>query len=440
MEMPQIHPGETPDSFIARLLKDEEVVKNWPDEGSRVQACLSHVRKSMGAKGKNRRLRKVFPQFISLVPRGANKLPVIYKSDEETAEFNMAIAKSMNDEGELLAVVYSPDQRDAHGDIADAEVVKEMAHSYHKDGGQIDLRHNGKAIAPEDAFVAESFIVQKGDSRFDNITDYEGNPVGDLTGSWAVLIKVENEELRNLYRSGDWAGVSLSGPALVEYTEKAAREPKSKRLLTELAEHLGLSRSSAFQSITLTGEIDMTSEELQKALEESNKTLIEGVSKSLTNTLEQAGLVKSDENGNIVKADLSKSEETTETPKKDKSTQVQEPVFKGDITDPEDVQTFEYQRKRYDIEKEMDPSDADSVAGAAEELAELNKEYPEEIVKKAQTASPARGRRRAAPSNAPKDDQPDTTATVGVSKEDMTLIEKGRTMAAGINKSRGYDG
>lgn len=175
---------------------------------------------------KKTKIKRASISFISLCPRGKNCMPVLYKSqmpDENEhlvkAQFLTKIGEDFAEQGELLAVVWAPDVPDTDGDFAEADVVKAMAHDYMRNGGQIDVRHDGAALAKERAFVAESFIVSKGDERFSDFTDYDGEPV-DVTGSWAVVLKILDPELRKEYREGGWNGVSMFGTAEMEPIEK----------------------------------------------------------------------------------------------------------------------------------------------------------------------------------------------------------------------------
>ncbi len=177
-----------------------------------------------------RRMTKARVKFISLVPKGANRLPVVYKAD---GAFQMQmLCKDMTDKGELTAVVYAPEFRDSQGDIASADVIKDMAYAAAKEGVEIDVRHDGKPVGKDKAFIAESFIVQKGDSRFTDMADYDGNPV-DVTGAWGVVLKIEDEELKTAYRANKWNGVSLGGSAAT-VTEKL----RADQLIEGLAKHL----------------------------------------------------------------------------------------------------------------------------------------------------------------------------------------------------------
>lgn len=159
-----------------------------------------------------REILKAMISHISLCPRGANQIQTMYKADdghEENIVFD-TIVKDMTEQGELLAVVYAPDMVDSQGDTASAAVIKEAAYMFGAEGKGIDIRHNEKVLSPEKAYVAESFIIQKGDPRFADTKNYEDEVV-DVTGGWGVVFKIEDEDLRSKYRSGEWGGISMGG-------------------------------------------------------------------------------------------------------------------------------------------------------------------------------------------------------------------------------------
>ena len=156
-----------------------------------------------------KRLKNPKIKWVSLCPAGKNRLPVLFKED---GTFEMEMLSKMDPEGLLTALVYVPDLLDSDGEFADAKTVKEMAYSFQKEGGQLDLRHNGQALGKDRAWVAETFIVQKGDPRFEGFQTRSGEKV-DPAGSWGMIIKVEDQSLQKLYRDGEWHGVSLAGEA-----------------------------------------------------------------------------------------------------------------------------------------------------------------------------------------------------------------------------------
>jgi hypothetical protein len=150
-------------------------------------------------------------KFVSLCKRGKNRLPVLYKADDSTIEFQTLVkeAPAFDERGELLTLVYAPGVTDSDGDFAsDPEAIRSMAYSFMQNGAEIDVQHNGIALKKDQAFPAESFIVQKGDPRFSEWKDNDGNPV-DATGAWGAVFKINDPELRAKYRSGEWNGVSL---------------------------------------------------------------------------------------------------------------------------------------------------------------------------------------------------------------------------------------
>lgn len=162
-------------------------------------------------------------EFISLVKRGANRLRALYKSKDGSTFEAVCLQKFDEEKGELLNVVYAPEQRDSQGDIASAEVIKRaMERAARKGGPKIDVNHDGEDVGREKAFVAQSFLVDAGDTRFKNWANDAGQPV-NLAGAWATVIKIEDEELRNLARTGEIGAVSLGGTAVVVDDEEKAK-------------------------------------------------------------------------------------------------------------------------------------------------------------------------------------------------------------------------
>ena len=170
---------------------------------------------------KTRRILKAKISFLSLCPRGMNHIQTVYKTDdggEHKISLAMVIKDGMSEQGELLAVVYAPDMVDGEGDTATAKVIKEFAYDFAANGAGIDITHNEDVLPVEDAFIAESFIIQKEDSRFADTKDYDGNSI-NVTGGWGVVLKIANEGLRTAYREGEWGGISMGGLMLVDSDE-----------------------------------------------------------------------------------------------------------------------------------------------------------------------------------------------------------------------------
>lgn len=350
-----------------------------------------------------RRLTKADIKFISLCPRGANRLPVIYKSEDKTVDFDTICKASekFDDNGELTAIVYVPEFRDSEGDIASAVVIKEAMYEAARNGLNIDIRHNNVAVKKTDAFIAENFLIQKGDPRFDGMKDYSGKPV-DVTGGWAVVVKIEDATLRKAYRSGEWNGISMGGNAAVEMEKTADTDA----VLDRLAKLLNPRKD----------DFDMDKKELAELLAENNKALVEGVAKALKPEEKKVEVVE-------------KAIEILTAP----------PIFKGDMSKAADVQAHQLAVKKFNLAKGVDFADDASVTTYLAELAKLDAK-PEEkkVVEKSAREKEletelAEIRKQ---SNQPPPTEGTVVTTTTVTK-DEDLFARGRAMAAMANKTRG---
>lgn len=257
-----------------------------------------------------RRIKSARITFISLVPRGANQLPVLYKSADQTVQFDCLVKdERFAEHGELTAVVYAPETMDSQGDVASAEVIKQMAHDYMRNVGSVDLRHDTTALPREKVAVVENFIIQEGDPRFANQKDTKGRPV-NVTGGWGVVIKVDDPDLRRLYREGHWNGVSMFGPATVEPISKNAGS-----IADELAKRLSAGNHN-------DKEDDMDIKELEAALSKSNDSLVDRLVAGLAKALKPDAKAD-DKGGDANKPTIAKIE------------------FEGDPTNVEDIAKHE---------------------------------------------------------------------------------------------------
>lgn len=297
-----------------------------------------------------RRIKKAEVRFISLCPKGANKLPTMYKEDAPSKDGSVSFSAPLlmakdTDLGEILAVVYAPDMVDSQGEYASREVIREAMHSAAKTGFDVDIRHDGKALSKDDAYVAESFEIQKYDPRFKGMVDDDGNAV-DVSGGWGVLIKVDKPELRELYRQGKWSGVSMGGSYVPETLEKA-EESASRNILKRLAEALGLKYMYAHQNISLSGEIDMTGDELKKTLTENNAALAKSIVDGITAAL---------------KPGASTATPATTTDAAAPQVEDKPALFKGDPTDAKAVEAHLKSLEKQTLLKSVDWADPKSVA------------------------------------------------------------------------------
>lgn len=163
-----------------------------------------------------RRIKRGKITHVSLCRRAMNQLPVLMKSGDRV---QIDLLTKMQGEGLMHALVYVPDVVDAEGDVASGPVIKQMAHDFLANGGNIDIEHNLQVLGPERIRIAETFIVQKGDPRFAGWKDYQGRDV-NAEGSWALILKVLDPELRAAAERGELNGVSMFGQAEIETLQK----------------------------------------------------------------------------------------------------------------------------------------------------------------------------------------------------------------------------
>lgn len=160
--------------------------------------------------------------FLSLVkaPATGKGLTLKSKKPGERAQV-FELTKTDNDRMVAYGIVYAPDQVDAHGDQADDKAIRRAAYEFMREARlkNIDTEHSFTA---ELAFVAESWLVRKGDELFPD----------EPEGSWAVGIQIGDPDLWEKLKSGDLTGLSLAGIARMDpepsdpphttYTEKDA--------------------------------------------------------------------------------------------------------------------------------------------------------------------------------------------------------------------------
>lgn len=405
-----------------------------------------------------RRIKRAKIHTIALCKRGANRLPGIYKAEGEGLLFEALIVKDdrLLGEGLLTSVVYAPEMRDSQGDIASAAVIKDMAHGFFREGGELNLSHDGKPISKKDAYPAESFVIQKGDPRFANATDRDGNSV-DVAGGWGVVIKLESEELRKKYASGEWDGVSMEGSGEFE-----ASTAKTDDFLNALAKRLGLNT---------TEEIDMDPKELVALIkseiatalsaalkkEETGADGLDPIAKSLfpnDDTKAKVAhaaiqLAKAEGKGGdaLVKA----ATDATAEPEADAKAA---PVFKGDPSDAKAVAEHAEALRVFKASEEVDWNDPEAVAAFAKSMeksedaegddglteadkhAGIEKSDNDEVrtLKRQLFKADSRSNQDAADSG----DRGGEWSGSGLTKSEQKVAKNGDKMAGWLNQQRGY--
>lgn len=173
------------------------------------------------------RLKNARVLFISVVKDPATGRQFLYKSagnGEATPAFDRALEFRKADDARqiLYGVAYpagAPDRVDAHGDFATADDVRAMAEDFMATGRVIAGIDRDHSYRPIEAFVAESWIVRKGDPLF-------GDPADE--GAWAVGVKIANKALYDEFKNTGYRGFSIAGTAeRVEIAKAIQAQPGS---------------------------------------------------------------------------------------------------------------------------------------------------------------------------------------------------------------------
>ncbi|CAE7405628.1 xkdF [Symbiodinium microadriaticum] len=133
-------------------------------------------------------------------------------------------------------IVYAPNQPDAHGDSADAGTIRAAAYGFMREARlkNIDAEHS---FAPEQAFVAESWLTRPGDPVFPNETP----------GAWAVGIQIADPDLWQQLKRRELTGISLAGFASIEEdTTETAKDESGTDHLDGWAKRLSQSLAKSF--------------------------------------------------------------------------------------------------------------------------------------------------------------------------------------------------
>lgn len=251
---------------------------------------------------------------ISLVKAGANKKSIIYKSTDGEPPYarDIEIKKSDDEKGIIYGIVYAPGEIDTDGDYTDVDEILKASYAFMKsrNTNNVDKDHT---FETQKAFVAESWIVKENDSIFSD------EPIG----SWAVGIKLEDEELKKGVKDGDIAGISMAGTATKTSEENPTVEKadeKSFSMNDVLVMFKKMFSSTSFEvrghhyndnvdkSLKQEGEDEeMKKEDLEDALTKAVKPLHDeiGELKSKVETLEKSNketkeaLKKSSQNGDV---------------------------------------------------------------------------------------------------------------------------------------------
>ncbi|MCT1183076.1 DNA methyltransferase [Lactococcus lactis] len=198
-----------------------------------------------------RKLENVKVTHVSYVDKAANKKQFFLtkSSSEPTFETTVKLLTKSDDPQKLVyGVVYEPNVEDAHGDFMDAETIEKAAHGFMEEYQNIDKQHDFKTSAGK---VVESYVAP---------SDMTVGDTAITKGTW-VLVTKATDELWESIQKGEFTGYSLAGTAEVEDVKKQTTQTLTKQGL--------ISMVKSFFNLKKQEEVEMTQEELKKALGEA---------------------------------------------------------------------------------------------------------------------------------------------------------------------------
>lgn len=205
-----------------------------------------------------RKLENVKVTHVSYVDKAANKKQFFLtkSASEPTFETTVKLLTKSDDPQKLVyGVVYEPDVEDVHGDFMDAETIEKAAHGFMEEYQNIDKQHDFKTSAGK---VVESYVAP---------SDMTVGDTAIAKGTW-VLVTKATDELWESIQKGEFTGYSLAGTAEVEEVKKQTAI-NSFQTTQPLTKQGLISTVKSFFNLKKQEEVEMTQEELKKALGEA---------------------------------------------------------------------------------------------------------------------------------------------------------------------------
>ncbi len=123
-------------------------------------------------------------------------------------DVDVPLNKTFLEKGLVYGVVYAPNEVDAHGHFADPEMIMAAAHDFFI-RAKLNKNH-AEDLSKEQVVPVESYIAP-----VDFTFEESGESV--TKGTWFIVVKVLDEELKKEIEDGELAAFSLEGEAnLVE--------------------------------------------------------------------------------------------------------------------------------------------------------------------------------------------------------------------------------
>jgi hypothetical protein len=114
----------------------------------------------------------------------------------------VGFAKFDDDEGIVAGIVYEPDVKDAQGDSASAEEIKKAAYDFMLNSMKIGLMHE-KDVSDK-VRIVECYLAP---------VPFEMGGQFVKKGSWVMVLKIQDEDIKRQVKDGELTGLSMSGTA-----------------------------------------------------------------------------------------------------------------------------------------------------------------------------------------------------------------------------------
>jgi len=120
---------------------------------------------------------------------------------------SVVLKKVDADQRLILGVVLEPDAFDLHNDIYTADEVRKACENFNANCMRGNVEH---LVNTDSLVVTKSFILEVDATIGEQVVK---------AGSWLIEMKVNNDELWELTKSGDFTGFSIGGKARIEDIE-----------------------------------------------------------------------------------------------------------------------------------------------------------------------------------------------------------------------------
>lgn len=145
--------------------------------------------------------------MIEILKKFASDLNKALVDAEKAPESQLIMKKVDSDQRLILGVVLEPDAFDLHNDIYSADEIRKACDNFNTHCMRGNVEH---LVNTDKLVVTKSFILEVDATIGEQVVK---------SGSWLMEMKVNDDVLWDLTKSGDFTGFSIGGKAVVEDIE-----------------------------------------------------------------------------------------------------------------------------------------------------------------------------------------------------------------------------